>query len=162
MNFFFDQCWEHPRYIYKKTDLRENSISVGVWYQDQRTWKAQIHTGRPCDLFKNTTLFSPRHWIEEIMKILSFHAINKIWTSRKTHSTSSQCVKTEDQEFNPNFYPQVIQSLPGQDQILLMLYPYLPDCFESSSRTVAVGLRSTQLDFVLFLISEQGGLLNNS
>ena len=60
---------------------------------------------------KNGISLSQNQYIEEIVRTLSFHKGNNVYTPMEPHSTPRKFLESEDEKFDPHLYRQLIESL---------------------------------------------------
>jgi hypothetical protein len=63
------------------------------------------------EFVKNRISLFRRQYIEEIVHTFCFHKGNKVYTSMEPHWTPRKFLESEDKEFDPHLYRQLIESL---------------------------------------------------
>ena len=67
--------------------------------------------GARVEFMKNGISLSQRQYIEEIVRIFSFHKGNKVFAPVEPHFTPKKFLESEDKKFNPHLYHQLIESV---------------------------------------------------
>jgi hypothetical protein len=63
------------------------------------------------EFVKNGIFLSQRQQIEKIVRTLSFHKVNKVYTPMEPHSTPIKFLESEDEKFDPRLHRQLAGSL---------------------------------------------------
>jgi len=72
---------------------------------------------------------SQRQYMDKIVRTLSFHKGNKVYTPMELHSTPRKFLESQDEKFEPHLYRHLIGSLMQLDT---WTRPHTSHCFPNS------------------------------